>query len=157
MASDKTASALKFAEIAYSYRNSKIPYSKLDCQAFVEQVLADALGVRHDWKGSNDMWRNALSWKGTPDECIKKFGCIPSGAWLFTLKQDGGEIKRGYKDGLGNAAHVGIYTGMGRGAMHSSTGGVAQCAASRHKARHSHRALPMFATHRHLHKLANYL
>ena len=120
-------------------------------------MLADALGVRHDWKGSNDMWRNALSWKGTPDECIKKFGCIPSGAWLFTLKQDGGEIKRGYKDGLGNAAHVGIYTGMGRGAMHSSTGGVAQCAASRHKARHSHRALPMFATHRHLHKLANYL
>ena len=116
-----------FAEQAYSYRDSGIPYSKLDCQAFVERVLADC-GVKRNWKGSNDMWRNALTWKGTVDEAIEKFGTIPPGAWLFTWADDGGEKKRGYHDDLGNAKHVGIFTGKGKGAMHSSTGGVQQCA-----------------------------
>ena len=93
-----------------------IPYSKLDCQAFVEQVLKD-LGVRksdgspYNWKGSNSMWRNHITWKGTIEECKKKFGQIPLGAFLFLLKWDGGEVERGYHDGLGNASHVGLYTG----------------------------------------------
>ena len=43
-----------------------IPYSKLDCQAFVEQVLRD-LGVRkpdgsvYNWRGSNSMFRNFIN------------------------------------------------------------------------------------------------
>ena len=92
------------------------PYSKLDCQAFVEQVLKD-LGVRksdgspYNWRGSNSMWRNHITWKGTIEECKKKFGEIPLGAFLFLLKWDGGEQERGYHDGLGNASHVGLYTG----------------------------------------------
>ena len=91
-------------------------YSRLDCQGFVEQVLKD-LGVRkkdgspYNWKGSNSMWRNYIGWKGTIEECKKKFGCIPLGAFLFLLKWDGKEAERGYHDGLGNATHVGLYVG----------------------------------------------
>lgn len=93
-----------------------IPYSKLDCQGFVEEVMKDA-GVRksdgnpYNWRGSNSMWRNYISWRGTIDECIKKFGEIPQGAFLFLLKNDGGEKERGYHDELGNASHVGLYLG----------------------------------------------
>lgn len=116
-----------FAEAAYLYHDRKIPYSQLDCQAFVERVLADC-GIYRNWKGTNDMWRNALSWKGTVDEAIAKFGSVPIGAWLFSWNNKGGEVKRGYKDGLGDAFHVGIYTGKGKGAMHSTAGGVQECA-----------------------------
>ena len=93
-----------------------IPYSRLDCQAFVEQVLKD-LGVRkedgspYNWKGSNSMYRNFIRWRGTLDECRKKFGDIPKGAFLFIVKHDGGEVERGYHDDLGNASHVGLYLG----------------------------------------------
>lgn len=119
--------AIAYAEQAYSYRDSHIPYKELDCQAFVEKVLRDC-GVSRNWRGSNDMWRSALKWRGTYTEALVKFGCIPRGAWLFTVKQDGGEKKRGYNDSDGNACHVGIFTGQGYGAMHSTTGGVQQCA-----------------------------
>lgn len=93
-----------------------IPYSRLDCQGFVEEVLKDC-GVRkpdgtpYNWRGSNSMWRHYIKWKGTKEECIKKFGEIPLGAFLFLLKWDGGEQERGYHDGEGNASHVGLYTG----------------------------------------------
>lgn len=92
------------------------PYSKWDCQAFVEQVLKD-LGVRkpdgdpYNWKGSNSMFRNHIRWRGTIEECKKKFGCIPQGAFMFLVKHDGGEVERGYHDDLGNASHVGLYIG----------------------------------------------
>lgn len=92
------------------------PYSKYDCQAFVEQVLKD-LGVRkpdgtpYNWKGSNSMFRTNIRWRGTIEECQKKFGCIPQGAFLFLVKHDGGEVERGYHDDLGNASHVGLYIG----------------------------------------------
>ena len=112
-----------FAATAWSYKDSGIPYSKLDCQAFVERVLKDC-GVFKDWKGSNDMWRNALSWSGTLEDCRKRYGFIPVGAWLFTVKWDGGEVKRGYHDNYGNASHVGIFCGEDLGTMHSTTGGV---------------------------------
>lgn len=113
----------KFAAQAYLYRDSKIPYSKLDCQAFVERVLHDC-GIDHNWRGSNHMWRDALEWKGTIAECKTVYGAIPVGAWLFTVKHDGGEKQRGYNDDEGNAAHVGIFCGIDRGVMHSTTGGV---------------------------------
>ena len=93
-----------------------IPYTKLDCQAFVEQVLKD-LGVRksdgtpYNWKGSNSMFRNHIRWRGTIEECRKKFGEIPKGAFMFLVKHDGDEQLKGYKDDLGNATHVGLYVG----------------------------------------------
>lgn len=65
------------------------------------------------------MWRD-MAWKGTPEECKKKFGCIPVGAWLYIVSDNGGEVARGYRDGLGNAEHVGVYTGETLGAVHAS-------------------------------------
>lgn len=106
----------EFANQAKSTKYDKLKYTQYDCQAFVELVLYDT-GVKkpdgkaYNWKGSNSMWRNALSWKGTKEECIAKFGCIPLGAWVFMLSYDGGEVDRGYHDGEGNANHVGIYVG----------------------------------------------
>ena len=104
----------EFAKQAQSSKYDKLKYDQYDCQAFVELVLRDC-GVRkpdgavYNWKGSNDMWRNALAWKGTIAECRELFGKIPDGAWVFMWANDGGEIARGYHDGLGNASHVGLY------------------------------------------------
>lgn len=105
------------------------PYSKLDCQAFVEQVLKD-LGVRkpdgspYNWRGSNSMFRNYIRWRGTIDECRKKFGSIPKGAFVFLVKHDRGEVEKGYHDGLGNASHVGLYIGANTCMDSQPTGGV---------------------------------
>lgn len=111
--------ASDFCEQAKSAKYDGIPYSKLDCQAFVEKVLYDsgvkkASGTPYNWRGSNSMWRNALSWRGTIAECVTKFGAIPDGAWLFIWANDGGEKERGYNDNEGNAKHVGIYVGGDR-------------------------------------------
>ena len=92
-----------------------IPYSKLDCQAFVEHCLRKYAGISKDWRGSNDMWRNAVHDKS------EDFSTIMQGEWVFTIKNDGKEPKR-YTDGV-NAAHVGIYIGNGN-IIHSTAGGV---------------------------------
>lgn len=111
-------SAVHFADVADDPSYNKYKYNDMDCQKFVERVLYDS-GVRkadgsaYDWKGSNSMWRNALSWKGTIAEAVDRFGAIPGGAWAFMLKYDGGEKEKGYNDGEGNATHVGIYVGGG--------------------------------------------
>lgn len=114
---------IEFAEAAYKYKDSHIPYSKYDCQAFVEKVLRDC-GIKHNWRGSNHMWRDALDWKGTISECIAEWGGVPPGAWVFHVKHDGGERKHGYNDNEGNASHVGIFCGPDLGVMHSTKGGV---------------------------------
>lgn len=94
-----------------------IPYSKLDCQALMEEILTRG-GVPHkNWIGSNDMWRNAV----TDAAPISEWKEIPIGAWLFTIKHDGKEPSY-YYDGV-NAAHVGWYCGHGE-VIHSTTGGV---------------------------------
>ena len=96
-------SNIRFEEQARSPAYNGIKYDQLDCQAFVEKVLYDsgckkASGAAYNWKGSNDMWRNALSWKGTLEECKKVYGEIPLGAWVFIWANDGGEKDRGYND-----------------------------------------------------------
>ena len=98
------------------------PYSKMDCQAFVEKCMADA-GLDMNLAGSNAWYRECIKngWIGTPEECRKTFGSIPKGAFLFIVERDGGEVKRGYRDGLGNASHIGLYTGRVKGAIHSSS------------------------------------
>ena len=122
----------RFAQQAQADKYTCIKYDKYDCQAFVELVLRDC-GVRkpdgavYNWKGSNDMWRNALSWKGTISECMQRFGNIPSGAWVFMVAHDGGEVKRGYHDNEGNASHVGIYCRPGNAkAVRDSTKGTSR-------------------------------
>lgn len=116
----------EFAVQAMSEKYTGVPYSKLDCQAFVEEVLKDC-GVRkpdgtpYNWKGSNSMWRTALSWKGTIKEALTRFGSIPLGSWTFIVKNDGGEKERGYTDNEGNASHVGIYCNYGEEPVRDST------------------------------------
>ena len=97
-------------------------YEKMDCQTFVEKCLAD-VGCVMDLKGSNAWFRKvqAEGWTGPPEECVREFGCVPNGAFLFIHAFDGGEEKRGYHDGKGNASHIGIKTGRGKGAIHSSS------------------------------------
>ncbi len=119
-------SGLEFAQAAIKVAAHGYSYKEMDCQGFVEAALKKC-GAYKNWRGSNHMWREALSWRGTVDECMQKYGEIPVGAWLFTIKQDGGEKARGYNDSQGNAAHVGVYTGQGKGAVHSSTGGTQEC------------------------------
>ena len=105
------------------------PYEKMDCQKFYEQCLRDC-GLSMDLKGANAWYRKFLNtgWVGSPEDCKAKFGSIPKGATLFIHAYDGGEEKRGYHDGLGNASHIGTKTGTGKGAIHSSetAGGVAE-------------------------------
>lgn len=106
----------QFVVQAVSSKYDGIKYDRMDCQAFVEKVLYDSgcrksNGYAYNWRGSNDMWRNALSWRGTIEECWEKFGDIPPGAWVFIWADDGGEKARGYHDDFGNAKHVGIYVG----------------------------------------------
>lgn len=126
MPNKETVYADEFASMANSGRYTGIKYSDLDCQAFVEEVLYDC-GVRkpngssYNWKGSNSMWRNALSWKGTIEECRQRYGEIPKGSWVFIVKHDGGEIERGYHDSEGNASHVGIYCRDGATPVRDST------------------------------------
>ena len=104
----------EYAEQAKNPKYDKLKYADCDCQAFCELVLKDlgirtAKGTAYNWKGSNDMARHAVSWIGTREECIKKFGYIPLGAWAFIWEnKTGKERERGYTDGLGNYSHVGI-------------------------------------------------
>lgn len=107
------ATGVQYGKEAENSKYDKLKYSQYDCQAFCELVLRN-IGVRkssgacYDWRGSNDMWRNAVSWKGTVSAAIKKFGCVPVGSWAFIVSNDGGEVARGYHDNEGNACHVAI-------------------------------------------------
>lgn len=106
----------EYADQARNPKYDKLKYSDVDCQAFCELVLKD-IGVRqpngavYNWKGSNDIARHVCSWIGTKEECIKKFGYIPVGAWAFMWDNTGNEKARGYYDGLGNYSHIGIFVG----------------------------------------------
>lgn len=119
----------QFAKQAIDGGYIGIPYSKLDCQGFVERVLADC-GIRkpngtvYDWRGSNAMYRNFQQWRGSIKDAETAFGALPIGCLLYTRKTDGGEKEKGYNDNLGNFAHVGIYLGEPHGVIHSTTGGV---------------------------------
>lgn len=103
-----------FATCALLPKWDKYSYSELDCQAFVEAVLKD-IGVRknngqcYNWTGSNSMYRNYYSWRGTIEECKSKFGFIPVGSFLYIHKDSG--QPEAYKDNLGNMSHVAIYCG----------------------------------------------
>ena len=90
-----------------------VPYTHLDCQAFVERCLRD-IGISKDLAGSNAWYREVMGngWVGSPEECKKKYGLIPPGAFLFILANDGKEPEKYKGDGIGNASHIGIYTGM---------------------------------------------
>lgn len=108
--------AAQLARAGYTYLGRL--YSEMDCQAFVERCLRDC-GLNINLPGSN-AWYRKMTWVGSPEECKAKFGAIPPGAFLYILEQDGKEPEKYRKDGIGNASHIGIYTGTGTGAIHSS-------------------------------------
>lgn len=111
------ASAADLAKAGFKYLDT--PYSEMDCQAFVEMAMRD-VGINKDLRGSN-AWYRAMDWVGSPEDCKALYGSIPDGAILFIWADDGGELARGYHDGLGNASHIGIVTHTGKGAIHSSS------------------------------------
>ena len=114
------ASTFALKGAAYKGRD----YDDIDCQALVEAMLRD-VGIRQNWRGSNAMYRD-MAWVGTPEECVEKFGRVPVGALLYILEATGAPDI--YKDDVGNASHVGVRTGVGLGAIHSSQskGGVVE-------------------------------
>lgn len=115
--------AAAFADQARNGGYIGIPYKTLDCQGFVERVLRDC-GYSYNWRGSNHMWRDALTWRGTREEYKQAYDHdIVPGVWVFGWRDDGGEKARGYRDSEGNAYHVGIYIGNGE-VIHSTYGGV---------------------------------
>lgn len=105
----------EFAVAAMQAKWNGIKYNQLDCQGFVEEVLKD-IGITkpdgsfYNWKGSNSMYRNFYQWRGTKEECINKFGCVPLGAFVYIWRETGADLV-GYYDDLGNFTHVGIYCG----------------------------------------------
>lgn len=103
--------------VAESYLG--VSYDQMDCQKFVETCLKD-VGIALDLPGSN-AWYRKMTWVGTPEACVDKFGLVPDGAFLFILEQDGKEPEKYKVDGIGNASHIGLCTGRrGMGAIHSS-------------------------------------
>lgn len=105
----------------------RILYSDEDCQKFVKNTVKRAGGRLKDYRGSNDMFRNACSYLDTIENA-KKSGRLVAGAVLFILENDGGEPERYKADGKGNASHIGWYTAGidGYEVVHSSAsrGGV---------------------------------
>lgn len=95
------------------YRNVSIPArsggsspSGLDPGGFVKYCFAQC-NVPIHIKGTNDLFRQPFTWRDTL-EASRKAGMIVDGALAFIVLQDGGEKKRGYRDGLGNSICTGI-------------------------------------------------
>ena len=67
-------------------------YKEMDCQKFVEKCLSDC-GCKKDLAGSNAWYRECLNHGTvmTPEECIKKLGCVPKGA----IRQSAVKPKKG--------------------------------------------------------------
>lgn len=135
--------AAKGRELLALAERDTIPYvpnggtlAGMDCQGLIEYLMAQC-GVKRGWKGSNDMWRSALKWSGTPEAFVALFGALPEGAAVFILENDGGEPDE-YKrtDGerfggnKGNASHVGLYLGTGS-VVHASASNARVCESTR--------------------------
>ena len=117
---------MKISAIDFSLAGDKYlghSYEEMDCQAFVEKCMAD-VGLRMDLGGSNSWYRECgkHGWVGTPEECVKEFGSVPKGALLFILEPVGPKTPAKFRnDGIGDITHMGIVTGRGDGAIHSSS------------------------------------
>ena len=104
------------------------PYEQMDCQAFVEKCLSDN-GIKKDLGGSNSWYREVMKngWVGTPEECKKLYGKVPTGAFLFILSPVSEDTPEKFRhDGIGDVNHIGLVTDHPKGAIHSShkNGGV---------------------------------
>lgn len=100
---EKAKSLLLMGTIPYVLGGETV--KGMDCQGLVEWTLSE-LGMEADFAGTNDMWRNLLSVKGSIEDGVERLGAIPLGALIFIVDQDGGEPARYQGDGEGNAWHV---------------------------------------------------
>ncbi|MBP3649104.1 MAG: hypothetical protein J6K73_04920 [Clostridia bacterium] len=110
------------------YVNNGHTLAGMDCQGLAEYLL-EQCGVDYtecNRAGSNSHLRDCV-WRGTPEECVNLFGKVPDGAWIFIVKDNGGEPEKYRGDGIGNAEHMGVYM-SGTSAIHSSSSrnGVAE-------------------------------
>ena len=103
------ANAETFSKSGDQYMGREYKPNDFDCQDFVEHMMQN-VGINENLPGSN-AWYRKMTWVGTPEDCIKKFGSIPKGALLYILKQDGKEPEKYKADGIGNASHIGVKTG----------------------------------------------
>ena len=97
-------------------------YEEMDCQALVARMMA-AVGYRRDLGGSNSWYRECIKngWTGTPEECLREFGSVPKGALLFIREEVSASTPGKFRDdGIGDITHMGVKTGRGEGAIHSS-------------------------------------
>ena len=97
-------------------------YEEMDCQALVERMMV-AVGYKRDLGGSNSWYRECMKngWIGTPEECVKEFGSVPKGALLFIREDVSASTPGKFRsDGVGDITHMGVKTGRGDGAIHSS-------------------------------------
>ena len=117
---------MKIDALSFSFAGDKYlgrSYDEIDCQAFVEKCMAD-VGYYRDLGGSNSWFRECIrnGWTGTPEACVREFGIVPKGALLFILEDVGPKTPGKFRDdGIGDATHMGIVTGRGDGAIHSSS------------------------------------
>lgn len=100
---DKAKSLLLMGTIPYVLGGDTL--KGMDCQGLVEWTLRE-LGLAADYRGTNDMWRNLVTVKGSIEDGVARLGSIPLGALVFIVDQDGGEPARYQGDGEGNAWHV---------------------------------------------------
>lgn len=122
---------MKYSAEAFSLAGDQYlgrSYDEMDCQKFMEICMRD-VGLMMDLGGSNSWYREVKKngWVGTPEECMKIFGQIPKGALLFIRDEVGPKTPKKFRnDGIGDITHIGIKTGRGDGAIHSShsKGGV---------------------------------
>ena len=97
-------------------------YDEMDCQELVERMMA-AVGYKRDLGGSNSWYRECMKngWAGTPEECLREFGSVPKGALLFIREDVSASTPGKFRsDGIGDITHMGVKTGRGDGAIHSS-------------------------------------
>lgn len=104
--------------IPYVLGGEHLDHRGADCQGLIEAIVRD-LGGKMSYRGSNDMFRNACSYL-KPLADARKDGRLVPGAVLFIVRKDGGEPTH-YKDKLGNASHIGWYTGGRYEVVHASS------------------------------------
>lgn len=112
-----------------SVKTAPISYAQMDCQALVEALLIEC-GVPEkecNLSGRNAHWRKCV-WRGSPEECVKQFGCVPGGAGVFIVEEQSDSTPAKYRgDGMKDATHMGVYLG-GSSTINSSekNGGVCE-------------------------------
>lgn len=132
----------QLAQAAIDALDKGITYQQEDCQAFVENSVKRAGGTVKDYMGSNDMLRNALTKMYELPAAIK--GNLLQPGWLLFIVEPGHNSK--YNDEMGDASHVGIFTGAPQAEVVHSSGSRGGVFPSTLKNAWTHAGPPVFAS-----------